>query len=133
MASTKKSVTISLDNKFAKPALVVAGALVLALVSYSAGNGAGYSTGFDAGDVAGYDRGYGVGDDNGFSRGMDEAIKEYDNGYWDGRVDGCKWVVDQGENNRLWDLGTFTYYTFSNCDVTGYGGYSAPTKPAGSN
>jgi hypothetical protein len=129
MASTKKSVTISLDNKFAKPALAAAGALVLVLVSYSAGNSAGFTTGHEAG----YSDGVSVGDAAGFSRGMDEAIKEYDNGYWDGRVDGCKWVVDQGDKNRLWDLGTLTYYTFGNCDVTGHGGYDAPTKPAGSN
>ena len=139
----KKTVSISFPDLQAvnglspkvKIAIAFVTAVLLLSISYNAGNEAGYKTG----DAEGYARGNKVGNDAGYKRGMERVKAEYDNGYWDGRVDGCVWLIDSlgkpyvvGEGNPfttyyfLMDIGN-TYAGKDACSVDGSGGYNVPS------
>jgi hypothetical protein len=150
--ASKKTVSISFPdlksvkglNPKVKIAIAFVTAVILLSISYSAGNSAGYTTGYAEGDAVGYDRGYEVGDKAGFGRGMERVKAEYDNGYNDGRVDGCEWLITSlGESYVIGLSNPFTtwYYLMGigdtyankgNCAIDGSGGYHEPSVDASS-
>lgn len=137
---TKKTVTFSLPqmksiNPKARIALAVVAAILVLSGTYSAAHDSGYKQGYDAGEKAGIQ----TGDKQGYARGMERVKTEYDNGYWDGRVDGCEWLVNSlGKGYVIGVSNPFTtwyylmgigseYASTRTCEVTGSGGYNVPT------
>jgi hypothetical protein len=144
--ASKKTVSISFPdlkavkglNPKVKIAIAFVAAVILLSFSYNAGNEAGYKDG----ETAGYANGVQVGDEAGYKRGLERAKEEYENGYWDGRVDGCKWLIDSLGNSYVIGLtNPFTTYYFlmgigdtyagkEACSIDGSGGYVPPTISA---
>ena len=144
--AARKSVSISVPefkgvsgmSPKSKIALGVVLGLVGAFIAFSVGDSRGYERGYAEGDAVGYDRGYEVGDKAGYGRGMERVKAEYDNGYNDGRVDGCEWLITSlGESYVIGLSNPFTtwYYLMGigdtyankgNCAIDGSGGYHTP-------
>jgi hypothetical protein len=148
--ASKKTVSISFPdlkavkglNPKVKIAIAFVAAIILLSLSYSAGNSAGYTTGYDKGNTDGYAVGRKDGDEAGYKRGIERAKEEYENGYWDGRVDGCEWLIGSLGNSYVIGItNPFTTYYFlmgigdtyagkSNCAIDGSGGYVPPAISA---
>ena len=144
--ASKKTVSISFPDLKAvrglKPKVKIVIAFVTAVILLSFSYNAGSEAGYREGEAVGYANGVKVGDEAGYKRGIERAKEEYENGYWDGRVDGCKWLIDSLGNSYVIGItNPFTTYYFlmgigdtyagkDACSIDGSGGYVPPTISA---